>query len=555
MFGLSFKHLVGILSFGLAWADLDHMDPVVVGQTFLAGSIDPTQGSAPWALTSHGLAEKLFTVDQHGEIVPQVAESVRKVDDLVWEVALKPGQKFSDGTPVNAQHVADCLTELNEKNSSAQSSLGDMVVMAQGDLTVRIESERATHVMDAVLAEWVFVVYLKDSDGSFLFTGPYAIDTFGSDKIELVPNSYYYDSLSLKRPLVTIQKFADGHDLAEGVENNEVDIGFHLPIDTLPDIRKADGVRVKSFEVGYHYMMFHNLDSPAMVDVRVRRAIDLAIDRTALSQALAGGRATRSLFPDYSPYFSDDSDSHGAPSAAAALLEEAGWVLDSNGKRTNLLGSPLSITLVAYPHRPGLVIMQPIIAEALIDLGIEVNTILTGMDWDETAQIIGDRSFDLLLWAQHTLPAGDPLWFLNSFFRSDGGSNHGNLSSDSVDALLDSLSVAEEHQERVSLTAEAQDAILDAVPVSNLVTPVWHVGLSDRMADYEPWGSDYYVIRPDLFLTQAALEGQADDGAWTGSEAATGAKADAESSSGNALVSRNRVIVVLMLAISALGRL
>ena len=60
-----------------------------------------------------------------------MAESVRKVDDLVWEVALKPGQKFSDGTPVNAQHVADCLTELNEKNSSAQSSLGDMVVMAQ----------------------------------------------------------------------------------------------------------------------------------------------------------------------------------------------------------------------------------------------------------------------------------------------------------------------------------------------------------------------------------------------------------------------------------------
>ena len=35
-------------------------------------------------------------------------------------------------------------------------------------------------------------------------------------------------------------------------------------------------------------------------------------------------------------------------------------------------------------------------------------------------------------------------------------------------------------------------------PVSFLVTPEWHVGLSPALAGYEPWGSDYYVIRPDL---------------------------------------------------------
>jgi len=39
--------------------------------------------------------------------------------------------------------------------------------------------------------------------------------------------------------------------------------------------------------------------------------------------------------------------------------------------------------------------------------------------------------------------------------------------------------------------------------VSNLVTPYWHVGLSQRMSTYQPWGSDYYVIRPDLFVAQA----------------------------------------------------
>lgn len=38
--------------------------------------------------------------------------------------------------------------------------------------------------------------------------------------------------------------------------------------------------------------------------------------------------------------------------------------------------------------------------------------------------------------------------------------------------------------------------------MSNLVTPEWHVGLSDRLKTYEPWGSDYYVIRADFDDTE-----------------------------------------------------
>ena len=353
---------------------------------------------------------------------------------------------------------------------------------------------------------FLFVIYTKDSNGNFVFTGPFAIASFSPEAIDLIPNPFY--SRSEERPEVKLIKFEDGHDLATAVKEKEVDIAFHLPIDTLPDIRKADGVHVRSFEVGYHYMAFHNIDT--LQDVRVRRAIDLAIDRTALSQALAGGTATRSLFPDYSPYFSDSSDPHGDSSGAESLLDEAGWMLDpATGKRMKS-GQTLNITLVTYPHRPGLVIMQPVIAQTLTDLGMTVTTVLTGQDWSETQQIIDDRSFDLLLWAQNTLPAGDPQWFLNAFFRSDGGNNHPNLQSSTVDSHLDTLSVAEDHSERVLLSEAAQKAIHDEVPVSNLVTPFWHVGLSDRMKDYEPWGSDYYVIRADLYApaqpTEAPLE-------------------------------------------------
>lgn len=494
-----------VVSLGIQIArGFEQSDTVVVGQTFLAGSSDPTEGSAGWALTSHGIAEKLFTVDKDGEIVGQLAKSVSKVSEYVWDVVLKPDSKFSDGTVVDASHVAMALTELNSKNDAAKTSLGEMTVTAPGDLMVRIESTSPTHVMDAVLAEWVFVVFMKDATDNFVFTGPYAIQKFTEAQIDLVPNQYFPQAS--ERPLVTLKKVSDAHELAEGVKKNEIDIAFHLPIDTLPELRQTQDVVVKSFEVGYHYMAFHNMDAGRLDDLRVRKAIDIAIDRTALSQALAGGTGTRSLFPDYSPYYVDETSKIGDAGRAKELLDEAGWLLDDNSGMRMKDGKPLTINLVAYPHRPGLKTMQPVIEAALEALGMDVTSIVTGQDWSETQTILNDRSFDLMMWAQHTLPAGDPYWFLNNFFRSDMDSNYAGLASDEVDTLLDKLSVAEDHKVRVDASGAAMIAILDEVPVSNLVTPFWHVGLSKRMADYEPYGSDYYVIRPDLFVSKSPVD-------------------------------------------------
>ena len=502
-FGL--QHLALLLSLAGLCSCTATSGPVVVGQTFLAGTVDPgCDCSAPWALTSHGIAEKLFTVDKNGNIVGQVAQSVSKVSVLVWEVTLKSGHKFSDGTTVTAARVAAALTELNTKNSAARASLGTMNVTASGDLKVRIESSRATHAMNAVLAEWAFVVYYKDTAGNFVFTGPYAIKAggFAASQIDLIPNTYYAGAAA--RPLITLKKFSDGNALAAGVKKDEVDIGFHLPIGTLSDVRKVKGQSVTSFEVGYQYMAFHNMDR---LGLNVRKAIDLAIDRDALVAALAGGKGTRSLFPDNTPFFSDTSSPKGDAAAAKTLLDAAGWTLDNASGKRMKNGKELNITLVAYPHRPGLVIMQPIIKNALTALGITVTTVLTGQNWAETAKIINDRSFDLLLWAQNTLPAGDPLWFLSNFFRSDAGSNHAHLNSTAVDSKLDALSLAGTQTARVAASAAAQTAILAEVPVSSLMTPFWHVSVSDRMAGYKPWGSDYYVIRSDFATKTTASAG------------------------------------------------
>ena len=88
------------------------------------------------------------------------------------------------------------------------------------------------------------------------------------------------------------------------------------------------------------------------------------------------------------------------------------------------------------------------------------------------------------------------------------------LESEDVDYLLDELAIAEDHLDRVAATAAAHAAILAEVPVSNLMTPAWHVGLSDRVKDYEAWGSDYYVIRADTFIPGGCCTHADTDGQW-----------------------------------------
>jgi peptide/nickel transport system substrate-binding protein len=257
---------------------------------------------------------------------------------------------------------------------------------------------------------------------------------------------------------------------------------------------------VKSFLVGYQYMMFHNTRRSPLSDLKVRKAVDVAIDRSALTQATSGGTATRSLFPANTPYHVKDTQMHGDKAAAEKLLDEAGWTKNSQGKREKA-GVLLTLKSVAYPQRPSLPVIQPVIKTTLEALGITVNTVVTsGSSWDEHDAIMKAKDFDLLLWAQHTLPAGDPQMFMNMFFRSNVSKNFAGLDSSNIDGKMDALALADMGANRVSASEAAHNAILAEVPVSFLMTPSWHVGMGSRLKDYKPWGSDYYVIHSDFAL-------------------------------------------------------
>ena len=105
-------------------------DTVIVGTSSMVSTIDPTPGSNGWSLTSHGISENLFTVDKDGAIVGVIAESATKVSDMVWDVTLKAGYTFSDGTAVTAARVAAALTELMMFQMSCSVSSPSLMLLA-----------------------------------------------------------------------------------------------------------------------------------------------------------------------------------------------------------------------------------------------------------------------------------------------------------------------------------------------------------------------------------------------------------------------------------------
>ncbi|MEM6381399.1 MAG: ABC transporter substrate-binding protein [Pseudomonadota bacterium] len=469
-------------------------DSVTVGQTFLASGLDPAEGSTGWALVTHGIAEQLFRVSREGEVVPNLASSAQQQEDGSWVVTLAPDRFFSDGTPVTAPLVASALNRTGEANASARATAGRLTFEAIDDATLSVTSEQPTPILPSILAEWAFPVYLE-TDGDPLFTGPFAVEAIDAGSaIEMVPNAFYEGAD--ERSDVTIRRIADGQSLALAFASGEIDLAFNLPVETLSMFDGNDDQSVTSFPVAYQYMMWMNTRTPALSDVRVRRAIDLAVNRDDLVAAARAGQPATGAFAAAYPFAADGPLPHD-PEAAAQLLDEAGWVMGDDGVRQKD-GEALELVLWAYPQRPDLITFQPVVRAALSDLGISVTTQVT----ESPSDVAGSGAFDLFLWAQHTAPAGDPGLFLSLFFETDAARNYAGWSDPAYDATIAELRTAVDPAERIALAQEAQDLIAQSAPVSFLVTPEWHVGLSRAVAGYEPWGSDYYVIRPEFGLAE-----------------------------------------------------
>jgi peptide/nickel transport system substrate-binding protein len=169
------------------------------------------------------------------------------------------------------------------------------------------------------------------------------------DHIDLVANDDYFRGRPHLRRIV-VRDIPDENTEIDALRTHDVDWMFEASPQTVEPLRALDAagtVKLVFVDAPTTYRIYMNLTRPALRDVRVRQAIDYAIDKKLLVDRLTGGTAIPGTAdqPPFSPYYEPDVTIYRPdPARAKALLRAAGYTFGPDGSALKN-GRPLTLQL------------------------------------------------------------------------------------------------------------------------------------------------------------------------------------------------------------------
>ena len=276
------------------------------------------------------------------EIQPGLAKDWSYSDDLLkLTLNIRDGVTFTDGTALDAQVVADNLTRFKNGASPDAGLLGSVTgIEATDNNTVVLTLDAPDPAlllnlsMQAGLVASPSTFDAKDAQTHPVGTGPYILDsassTIGSQYV-FTANPDYWDPQSQNFDDVTITYYADASALLNAIRDNQVDVTNLNSTTQIPDAEAA-GYTANSEPVNWKGIILADrwgMNNEALGDIRVRQAINYALDRQGLLDALDGGygEPTTQIFNvDSDAYVADLESAYPYdPEKAKALLAEAGY--------------------------------------------------------------------------------------------------------------------------------------------------------------------------------------------------------------------------------------
>lgn len=213
-----------------------------------------------------------------------------------------------------------------------------------------------------------------------LYNGPYRVaEVAPGSHLVLVRNSYWAGAKPAFERIVVraIENTAalEANLLSGAIDMIAGEIGLTLDQATALEARHGDRFAVifKPSLVYEHIDL--NLDNPDLADVRVRRALLLALDREAITQQLFAGRqpvANSNVSPLDRMVAADVLRWRHDPAAAAALFAEAGWGQMQNGVRVDSAGRPLRVELMTTAGDRTRELVQQVLQSQWKAAGVEV---------------------------------------------------------------------------------------------------------------------------------------------------------------------------------------
>jgi ABC-type transport system substrate-binding protein len=463
---LRYLCLAAGLTLGTAWAQ-----PLIIAQGTDAVTLDAHDATdSPSATVISHISETLFKLEPDGTINPWLVESYEVSEDArTWTLTLRDGITFHDGEPLNAEAVKFNIERLTDPDNAFAfafllAPISEITVV--DDLTLELSLDEPfapllahfTHSSTAIQSPAAIEAAGEDFGDNPVGTGPYRFVSW--DRGEGVINLEAFENYWNGAPEITEVRFitaAESTSRMALVETGEAHVAVRVPpqdverLDANPEITVENTSSVRTI-----YMYFNALREPTN-DLRVRQAINYAVDKEEITEFLLGGAARVSDAPvspgvfGYTPVGQYEYN----PERARELLAEAGF---ENG---------LDITMYSPSGR----YLQDIqIAEAIQNQLAEVgiNATIETLEWAAYLELTNrppeenDVLFAMLGWGTVT---GDADYGLYALFHTDqwvpAGSNRAFYSNEEVDRLLEEARTNTDPAEREALYAEAMQIIWD----------------------------------------------------------------------------------------------
>jgi peptide/nickel transport system substrate-binding protein len=434
------------------------------------------------------------------KIEPALATSWKQLSDTVWRFELRKGVKFHDGSPFTADDVVFSFGRIKQPQGTNQVYVtgvnevkkiddytvefvlaGPTPILLRNIVDFRImsrgwaEKNRSQNVQDYAKKEEIFAS--RNTNG----TGPYIIKSWEPDKqIVLTVNKGWWGKLDGNVTDVVYTPIKSDQTRMSALLSGDVDLVTDVPTQDVDRLRKdgklkvLDGHEVRTIFIGMDQnrdeLQYSNVKGKnPFKDVRVRQAMNMAVDREAIKRVTMRGLSIPAgimIAPGVHGYSKQiDIVQKYDPAGAKKLLAEAGYpdgfefTLDCpNNRYVN--DEKICQALVAMWAKAGI--------RARLNSMPFANFIPKILKFDTSAYMLG--------WGVATF---DGLYTLQSLVRTkttgaDGSFNLGRISNPKLDNTIDAIKIATDPKARDALLKEGLETTRDEayyVPLHHQMRP------------------------------------------------------------------------------------
>ena len=470
------------------------------------------------------LFEGLVSVSPAGEIEPRLAEKWENKDNTVWTFHLRPGVTWSDGTAITAQDIVwswqrlvSPLTASPYASSPANMHIVNGAEIAQGqkapetlgvkavdDATLEVTLTQPNAAFLAMLAHPSLVPLDKvlisrygdkwTKPEHIVTSGPYKLSQWVvNERIVAERNPRYWDNAHTVINKVTYLPISFETADVNRYKAGEIDIVYTVPINQFAQLKKTMGDQLDvSPQLATYYYEF-NTTRPPFNDPRVRRALNMALDKDIIAEKVLGqGQRPAWLIsqPDIGGVKLHNPEYASWPrekriAEAKKLLSEAGYN-ETHPLVFNLLYN------TSESHQ-----RIAIAASSMWKKNLGVEAKLQNQEWKTMLDAMHTHNFDAVRYAW-IADYDDAATFLNNF-RTGDSENTSQYSNPAYDEALRNAAKASDSTARGKFYQQAEDLLGQDVPA----IPVYHYVRTHLV---KPWVGGFtpdklgYYYTKDMYI-------------------------------------------------------